>query len=74
MKSINISPDLESRRWLSPREASKYLGCHLMTIYSWLDAGVISGARLGRKVLIDRRRLDEQLEAQATAAKCGAKR
>lgn len=60
------------RRWISPREAAEYLGCHLLTVYSWIDSGKIPGARLGRKVLIDRRRLDEQLEGQLRAAPAAA--
>jgi excisionase family DNA binding protein len=55
------------RRWISCTEAAEYLGCHLMTVYSWIDSGKIPSARLGRKVLIDRRRLDAQLEGQAAA-------
>ena len=52
------------RRWISCAEAATYLGCHLMTVYSWIDSGKIPSARLGRKVLVDRRRLDAQLEGQ----------
>jgi excisionase family DNA binding protein len=55
------------RRFLSPREAAEYLGCHLMTVYSWIDSGKIPSARLGRKILVDKRRLDAQLEAAAIA-------
>ena len=52
------------RRFLSPREVAEYLGCHLMTVYSWIDSGKVPSARIGRKVLIDKRRLDERLEVQ----------
>jgi excisionase family DNA binding protein len=52
------------RRWISPRETAEYLGCHLMTVYSWIDAGRIPSARLGRKIIIDKRRLDDSLESQ----------
>jgi len=55
------------RRFLSPREAAEYLGCHLMTVYSWIDSGKIPSARLGRKVLVDKRLLDAQLEGQLAA-------
>lgn len=53
------------RRFLSPREVSEYLGVHPQTVYDWIARGEIPSARLGRKVLIDKRRLDEQLGGQA---------
>lgn len=56
------------RRFLSPREVSEYLGVHVMTVYDWIARGEIPSARLGRRVLIDRRRLDAQLEGQGRAA------
>lgn len=56
------------KRWISPREAADYIGCHVMTVYSWIASGTVPSARLGRKVLIDKRRLDEQLEGQLRTA------
>jgi excisionase family DNA binding protein len=52
------------RRWISPRATADYLGCHLQTIYAWIASGEIPSARIGRKVLVDRIRLDKRLEAQ----------
>jgi excisionase family DNA binding protein len=54
-----------ARRWLSPREVSEYVGCHVMTVYGWIASGTISSTRLGRKILIEKSRLDEQLRTQA---------
>ncbi len=55
------------RRFLSPREVAEYVGLHPQTIYAMIARGEIHASRLGRKVLIDKRRLDAQLEAQAAA-------
>ncbi|MBE3050020.1 helix-turn-helix domain-containing protein [Candidatus Bathyarchaeota archaeon] len=52
------------RRWISPRATADYLGCHLQTVYVWIVSGEIPSARIGRKVLVDRIRLDKRLEAQ----------
>ncbi|TFH49514.1 MAG: helix-turn-helix domain-containing protein [Methanothrix sp.] len=52
------------RRWISPRATADYVGCHLQTIYVWIASGEIPSARIGRKVLVDRFRLDKQLESQ----------
>jgi excisionase family DNA binding protein len=52
------------RRWLSPRATADYLGCHLQTVYIWIASGEIPSARIGRKLLVDRLRLDKRLEAQ----------
>jgi excisionase family DNA binding protein len=53
------------RRWISPREAASYLGVHLMTVYSWIDAEKIPAARVGRLVRIDLRALEADLERQS---------
>jgi excisionase family DNA binding protein len=55
------------RRWISPREAAEYIGVHPQTVYAMIARGEIPSARLGRKVLVDKRRLDAQLEGQAAA-------
>ena len=55
------------RRWISPREAAGLLGVHIQTLYLMASRGQIPAARLGRKVLIDRRRLEADLEAQISA-------
>jgi len=55
------------RRFLSPREVAEYLGCHVMTVYAWIAGGRIPSVRIGRKVLVDKQRLDAQLEGQAAA-------
>jgi excisionase family DNA binding protein len=53
------------RRFLSPREVAEYVGVHLQTVYAMIARGEIKSARLGRRVLVDKRRLDAQLEAAA---------
>jgi excisionase family DNA binding protein len=60
------APERSGRRWISPREAAELLGIHPMTVYDLVNRGELPAARLGRKVLIDRVRLEAQLEAQAT--------
>jgi len=57
------------KQFLSPREVSEYVGLHLQTVYTMIARGEIPSARLGRKVLIDKRRLDAQLEAQTMKAR-----
>jgi excisionase family DNA binding protein len=57
--------NLEGRRWISVREAADYLGCHIQTCYRLLYLGQLPGARVGRSVRIDLKKLQEQLEAQA---------
>jgi excisionase family DNA binding protein len=57
------TPD-NRRRWISPREAADILGIHTMTAYAWIASGLLPSARIGRKVFIDRRLLEEGLEAQ----------
>lgn len=53
------------RRWISPREAAVYLGCHLQTIYSWIDSGKLAAARVGRRfVRVDFKALEADLEKQ----------
>jgi excisionase family DNA binding protein len=61
------------KRWISPREAAEYIGCHVMTVYAWIASGTVPSARLGRKVLVDRRQLDAQLEGQLQAAPAAAR-
>ncbi len=54
------------KRWLSPRECSLYLGLHEKTIYSLCGRGALPTARIGGSLRIDRKRLDELLEAKST--------
>jgi excisionase family DNA binding protein len=53
------------RRWISVREAARYIGVHEMTIRDWLSAGKLRGGRIGRCVRIDARDLDRRLEESA---------
>ena len=49
------------RRFLSPREVAEYVGIHPQTVYAMIARGEIVASRLGRKILIDKKRLDEKL-------------
>ena len=52
------------RRWISAREASEYLSIHYMTVFDYMRRGIIQSAKIGGARRIDRRRLDEAMEAQ----------
>jgi excisionase family DNA binding protein len=52
------------RRWLSIREVSKLLNVHEITLYRLIARGQVPAARLGGRLFIDWKRLEEQLEAQ----------
>ena len=55
----------EGRRWISPRECAEFLGCHLQTVYGWIDSGKIVAARVGRRfVRVDLKALEKDLEKQ----------
>jgi len=61
---------MAERRWISPREAAEYLGCHLQTVYGWIDSGKLVAARIGRRfVRIDFQALKGDLTAQAEGKK-----
>jgi excisionase family DNA binding protein len=60
----------ENRRWISPREAAVYLGCHLQTVYGWIDSGKLVAARVGRRfVRVDLKALEAGLEKQGVGKK-----
>lgn len=40
------------------RDASRYLGVPLKTLYHWLEARLIEHAKIGRKILIEYTELD----------------
>jgi excisionase family DNA binding protein len=52
------------RRWLSVREAASRLGLHPVSVYRLACRGELPVARLGGRLLIDWRRLEEVLERQ----------
>jgi excisionase family DNA binding protein len=60
------------RRWISPAECAVLVGVHPMTVYDLVNRGELPAARLGRKLLIDRIRLEQDLERQA-AGQAGKK-
>ena len=53
------------RRWISAEEASIYLGgLHSQTVFDLCYRGILPSAKIGGSRRIDRRRLDEFMEAQ----------
>jgi excisionase family DNA binding protein len=52
------------RRWLSIREVSKLLNVHEITLFRLIARGQVPAARLGGRLFIYWKRLEEQLEAQ----------
>ena len=55
----------EGRRWITVRECAEFLGCHLQTVYSWIDSGKLVAARVGRRfVRVDLKALENDLEKQ----------
>lgn len=58
-----------TRRWISPKECSLYLGIHLKSTYRLIDQGEIPASRIGRSVRVDLRRLEELLEKREVGLK-----
>jgi len=54
----------ENRRWLSIREVAQKLNMHEVTLYRLAARGQVPSAKLGGKVLIDWKKLEERLEQQ----------
>ena len=54
------APKVEPR-WLSVRDAAKYVGVSRFTIYRAAQDGRIVVTRFGRRLLVDRVKLDELL-------------
>ena len=52
------------RRWLTPAETAEYLSLHVKTIYAQAARGEIPASKIGGSIRIDKKRLDEQLEAR----------
>ena len=65
-----------TKRYITPAEASEYLGIKPKTIYSLAARGLLPCVRFGRQLRIDLRRLDEQAEAeiQSNMKICGRPR
>jgi len=55
---------MNDRRWLSVREAASRLNIHKITMYKLAAKGQVPAARLGGRLLIDWKRLEDRLEAQ----------
>lgn len=54
----------QGRRWLSVKEATKYVSLSSATIMKYVKTGEIYGTRKGGKWLIDQRSLDTWLEEE----------
>jgi excisionase family DNA binding protein len=52
------------RRWMSPEGAADYLGVSASAIRKRIARGTIRYSRMGRRLLVDRRALDAELEKE----------
>jgi excisionase family DNA binding protein len=52
------------RRWMTVSETAVYLGISEKAVYHRVANGTLPYSRDGRRVMVDRRRLDEQLAAR----------
>jgi excisionase family DNA binding protein len=52
------------RRWLTPTEAAAYLGVSAAAIRMRIARGSLRYTRIGRRLLVDRRALDTELEQE----------
>jgi len=53
-----------TKRFITPREASEYLGLKVKTVYSLAARGRIPAVRFGRQLRIDLKRLEDQIDAE----------
>lgn len=58
-----------TKRFMSPRETSEYLGIKPKTIYSLAARGMIPAVRFGRQLRIDLIKLDEYIDQQCPAVR-----
>jgi len=56
-------PPLVARRLLSVTQASAYLGVSKWTVYDLIRDGLLTCIRLGKRILIDRKDLDDFIES-----------
>jgi len=50
------------RRFITVKEAAKYLALHPVTVRRLIDQAKIPASKIGRSVRVDKKILDEQLE------------
>ena len=55
---------MNSRRWITVREAAEYLSIHYKSVYRLIDSGEIEAGRIGKNVRVDLPRLIEKLEGR----------
>ncbi len=58
---LNSPPLPESEDLLSRKEAAKYLGVSLTTLWAWTNEGIIPGHRVSSRVRYKRHELDKAL-------------
>lgn len=56
------------RRWITPKSCADYLSIHLKTVYAQIARGEIPAAKVGGSIRIDKKRLDELMEASEKAS------
>jgi excisionase family DNA binding protein len=54
----------KERRWLSIKETAEKLGLHPISAYKMAGRGELPVAKLGRKILVDWKKLEEALSLQ----------
>lgn len=59
---------LDGRRWWSIKQTADMLGIHVQTAYQLFYRGELPGARVGRSVRIDSKKVLDQMEAQMRSA------
>ena len=55
------------RRWISPAECAALLGLSSKAVYSLISRAKIPACKIGRLIRIDKRQLEQNLEAQVGA-------
>jgi len=63
MKTTN---EKKERKWLSKKDAVRYLSISQRTIENWVNQGIVRAYRLGGRVFFDQFELDEDILGSRT--------
>ncbi len=61
--------DNKERRWLTKKDATRYLSISTRCIENWVSQGVIRSYRLGGKVFFDQFEIDQDILASRNGVK-----
>lgn len=61
--------ELSQKRLLTPKEAQAYLNLSKTTIYQFCNNGELPVIRFGKKILIDREKLDQWIDEKLSRKK-----